>query len=221
MKCKESLPAREMAQFTIRIEIYGNHCYFSFCLDRSYHSSLRVLSFSLCFVSLSLRLYFLFLYQKPSQTFCCFTKCLTEKSRKSVHHLKGILQPKMKMLSLVACPHVVAGLWKLRSSLEHNLRYFGWAWGLVAVPLTAKWVTLSGSREVWGALSEWPVCHRWFGRDVVRRRQCFLCAKKTQIMHHCIDILENMYGAQAAYSLLWQLQHTNVLFSLKLKCKCM
>ncbi len=40
--------------------------------------------------------------------------------------VKGLLQPEMKMLSLITYPRVVSISLKLRSSSEHNLRYFRW-----------------------------------------------------------------------------------------------
>ncbi len=40
--------------------------------------------------------------------------------------VKGLLHPKMKILSLITYPYVVPNPWKLSSSSEHDLRYFRW-----------------------------------------------------------------------------------------------
>ncbi len=42
------------------------------------------------------------------------------------NNVKGLVQLKMKILSLIAHPRVVSNPWDLRSSLEHKLRYFWW-----------------------------------------------------------------------------------------------
>ncbi len=45
----------------------------------------------------------------------------------SVHDpFKGLVHPKMKIMSLITHPHVVPNLWELCSSSEHNLRCFWW-----------------------------------------------------------------------------------------------
>ncbi len=43
---------------------------------------------------------------------------------KSRNLLKGIVHPKIKILSLITHPHVVPNLWDLRSSSDDKLRKF-------------------------------------------------------------------------------------------------
>lgn len=65
-----------LREFTVRIEIYGKSLLFFFV--QTVITVCHECDLTACALFPSLRLYVLFLYQKPSQTFC-FTKCLTEK----------------------------------------------------------------------------------------------------------------------------------------------
>ncbi len=47
-------------------------------------------------------------------------------SWRTVVLLKGIVHPKMKILSLITPPHVIPNLSDLHSSSEHKLSYFWW-----------------------------------------------------------------------------------------------
>jgi len=49
---------------------------------------------------------------------------LQQKYRKQGIALKGLVHPKMKMMSLITHPHVIPNPKDLRSSSEHKLRYF-------------------------------------------------------------------------------------------------
>ncbi len=50
--------------------------------------------------------------------------CFCEKS--DAHVFKGIVHPKMKILSIITHSHVIPNPKDLRSSSEHKLRYFWW-----------------------------------------------------------------------------------------------
>ncbi len=54
--------------------------------------------------------------------------CYTNTSKQEFE-IKGLLHPKMKILSLITYPQVFPNLKKLCSTSENNLRYFGWKTG--------------------------------------------------------------------------------------------
>ncbi len=43
-------------------------------------------------------------------------------------------------------------------------------------------MTLSRSRKVWKASPGYSICHQWFSRDVMKRREYFLYGNKTKIL---------------------------------------
>ncbi len=104
-----------------------------FCCD---FSALFSVSF-ICKNKLVYNFIYLFIYLEFWWTFIRFIWTFIKLNPRSVfppilnllyccYHLKGIVHPKMKILSLITHPHVVPNLKDLHSSSEHKLRYFWW-----------------------------------------------------------------------------------------------
>ncbi len=69
-----------------------------------------------------------------------------------IGQLKGIVHPKMKILSLITHPHVVPNLKDLCSSSEHKLRYFWWNprvfWHCIDSNITDTFKAQKGSKDI-------------------------------------------------------------------------
>jgi len=61
---------------------------------------------------------------------------------------KGILHPKMKILSSFTHPQVVANLYEFLSSAEHKGRYFDWNFGTIDFFSTMK---VNGPKQLFGS----------------------------------------------------------------------
>ncbi len=68
------------------------------------------------------------------------------------HLFKGIVYPKMKMLSLITHHLVVSNQYDLRSSSEHKLRYFWWNprafWPCIDSNATETFKAQKGSKDI-------------------------------------------------------------------------
>ncbi len=141
---------------------------------------------------------------------------------------KGILHPKMKMLSLITKPcrsKPVKALFVFRTQ-------FKILWmktrRLVTVPLTALYITLSRSRKVWKASSEYSICHQWFNLNLMKQREHLFCAKKTKQRFYSIICLlcfsvAPFWRISTAYALVCQQRATRIhllrLFTLWIEWK--
>ncbi len=95
------------------------------------------------------------------------------------HHLKGLVHPKMKILSLITHPHVVPKpvifgiqikifLIKTESSLTLHRQQCN--------------CNVPRSRNVVRTLVKQSMWHQWLNFNFAKLREYFLCAKKTKIM---------------------------------------
>ncbi len=79
----------------------------------------------------------------------CVCVCVREREREST--VKVIVHPKIKILSLMTCPHIIPNLQDLRSSSLHKLRYF-WNlrafWPSIDSKRTSTFKVLKGSKDI-------------------------------------------------------------------------
>ncbi len=117
--------------------------------------------------------------------------------------LKGLLHPKMKIVSLITYPHVIPNhksLVRLRKTILNIL-----------------------SQKSMKSIVKKYFCHQWFNLHFMKWQEYFLYAKKIKIttlfynsshLRHSSAILENIRWTQTAYAVLCQPHHTDTLFLL-------
>ncbi len=80
----------------------------------------------------------------------------------------------MKILSLITYPPCRSKPVKALFVFRTNLRYFGWKPGGLWLSHWLPSNTLSRSRKVWNTSPGYSICHQWFNRNVMKRREYFL-----------------------------------------------
>ncbi len=95
--------------------------------------------------------------------------------------VKGIVNPKILILSLITHRHVVPNQLDLRSFSKHKLRYFWWNprafWPCIDSNATTMFKAQKRSKDIVKIVHATSV----FNRNFMKLREYFLCAKKTKI----------------------------------------
>jgi len=111
--------------------------------------------------------------------------------------LKGLVHPKMKIMSFITHPHGVPHPEDLRSSSEHKLRYFCWnpmaQWGLywqqdnLHFQMPRKLLKTYLNQFMW---------LQWFNLNIIKRQGYFLCIDFKTLLQSFTNLLFRISGSE-------------------------